>query len=166
MIAFSNALAPLASYNQFILYKLEPSQRNPGKMDKLPINPATMKVANAHDKELWKTYDEVKNIASVCGPEYGIGFVFTENDPFFFLDIDNCLVDGAWSDVANNIMAALPGAAVEVSQSRKGLHIFGTYTGERPEHSCKNTPLGLELYTAERFVALTDFNTIDDVTTD
>lgn len=84
----------------------------------------------------------------------GVGFVFTERDPFFFLDIDGALQAGAWSQTAQALCAMLPGAAVEVSQSGTGLHIIGSCV--KPfTHGNKNTPLGLELYTKERFVALT-----------
>ena len=45
------------------------------------------------------------------------------------------------------------GAAIEVSQSRKGLHLWGM--GAVGEHSMKCTSLGLEFYTEKRFIALT-----------
>jgi len=83
-----------------------------------------------------------------------VGFFFTVDDPFYFLDIDHCLqADKTWSPIALALMGALPGGAVEISASGDGLHIFGT--GTTPEHSCKNIALGLELYTERRFVALT-----------
>jgi len=97
--------------------------------------------------------------AEAFGDDYGVGVVFTKDDPFFFVDLDKCLTpENTWSSVANDIMGRLSGAAVEVSQSGKGLHIFGM--GEVPEHGCKNVPLGLELYTESRFVALTGTNMV------
>ena len=47
---------------------------------------------------------------------------------------------------------AFAGAAVEVSQSGRGLHIFGT--GTIPPHACKNIEQGMELYHEGRFVLL------------
>jgi len=164
MATLSVPLAPLAIYSQFILYRLVPSTTRPGKTDKLPVNPNTMQVADAHDQSAWCDYQTVAKMEKDLGPEYGIGFVFTEADPFFFLDIDNCAINGKWSDIANTLMAALPGAAVEVSQSRKGLHIFGI-TGPI-NHGCKNAALGLELYTSGRFVALIDIKTTGNAATD
>jgi len=140
------ALAPLAGYAQFVLRK--------GKM---PVDYRTGTTGDAQDPGAWLTAETAIKTASLYGPEYGIGFVFTESDPFFFLDIDGCLSqDGKqWTTAAQGLTSRLPGAAVEVSQSGKGLHLFGRYTGAAPDHACKNIPQGIELYTSGRFVALT-----------
>lgn len=137
-------------YKQFILWKMQ------GKL-KLPVNPQGA-VVDAHDSNNWLTYDECKKLANENN--LNVGFVFTENDPYFFIDIDKCLepCGTEWSPLAKQIIATFPGTYVEVSQSGKGLHIIGR--GEAPEHSCKNIPLGLEFYTEERFVALTELNTV------
>ena len=158
-------LAPLAAYNQFILYKLIPSKNNPNKNDKIPVN-ISLEAIDAHDPSQWMDATTATNAASLYGPEYGTAFVFTKDDPFFFVDIDNCLEpDGKnWSPTANAVLSSLPGAAVEISQSGRGLHIFGTGTIE--DHACKNTALGLEFYTSLRFVALTGFNAIGSAATD
>jgi primase-polymerase (primpol)-like protein len=152
MLSLPEALAPLAAYKQFILWTI--AERN-GKQVKLPVDFRTMGVGDAHDSDAWLTAEDALAIATHYGSTYGIGFVFTENDPFFFVDIDKCLEpDGqTWSPVAVDIMNRLPGAAIEVSQSGRGLHIFGT--GVCPDHCCRNIPLGLEFYTEGRFVALT-----------
>jgi len=160
-----DALAPMAAYDQFILYKLVPSKTTPGKMDKLPVDHRTLSVFVKDqnwqdDSNAWTSAANATNLVSLCGDEFGVGFFFTKNDPFFFVDIDKCLEPGgaAWSPVALDLMARLDGAAVEVSQSGNGLHIFGQ--GACPDHACKNIPLGLELYTERRFVALTGTNAI------
>jgi P4 family phage/plasmid primase-like protien len=159
----SQALAPdgplyaMAAYKQFILWML--AERN-SKQVKLPVDHRTASVGDAHNADTWLDANTAIATAAAYGPEYGVGFVFTDNDPFFFADLDKCLeADGVtWSPVAVDIMARLPGAAIEVSQSGRGLHIFGQ--GTAPEHSCKNVPLGLEFYTEGRFVALTGTNAI------
>jgi len=160
------ALQPLAAYKQFCLYKLvwdEDTKSN----KKFPISPHTcLSYPKGADwqKDPSSTTDAQNALAmaNLCGPEYGVGFLFTANDPFFFVDLDKCLNadNTTWSSVAMDILARLPSAAVEVSQSGRGLHIFSQYSGAPPEHSCKNIPLGLELYTEGRFVALTGDNTI------
>lgn len=149
-----DALAPFAAYRQFIVYILVPSTGRPGKMDKLPVDCNTGRVANAHDANIWTDVATAIAFVETYGPQYGVGFVFTRNDPFFFLDIDNCLEpSGQWSTLAQQLCAAFPGAAIEVSNSGRGLHIFGT--GLVPAHGCKNTAYGLEFYTEARFAALT-----------
>ena len=154
------ALAPLAAYKQFVLCKFVPSRTRPGKTDKFPVNIYTGEVANAHDPAIWLDASTALVMAAAWGSapgaastNYGVGFVFTAADPFWFLDIDSCVEGGQWSGVALQLMAAFPGAAVEVSHSNKGLHIIGS--GAAPDHRCKNIPLGLEFYTEGRFVALT-----------
>lgn len=160
MQSLPDALAPLAAFSQFILYKLVPSKRQPGKMDKLPVDYRTLQVFKKddgwqQDPAAWTSADQAIVTAKLCGDEYGVGFFFTPSDPFFFLDLDGCLQadEKTWSPLALSLINRLPGAAIEISQSGKGLHIFGT--GHVPEHGCKNQPLGLELYTEGRFVALT-----------
>lgn len=133
-------------------------------MDKLPCDARTGQVANAHNPAAWGTFDEA--VACVAaGRAHGVGFVFTANDPFYFLDIDGALLPtNTWSTLATDLCAQLSGAAVEVSQSGRGLHIIGS--GAVPPHGCKNIPLGLELYTELRFVALTGLQAQGDVRAD
>jgi hypothetical protein len=150
----------MARYKQFCLYKLVPSKTNPGKTDKFPCS-LNGNVIDAHNPVHWLDSVTALSTANVYGPQYGVAFVFTENDPFFFLDIDSCLQDNStWSDIAVELMNRLSGAAVEVSHSKKGLHVFGTYSGPAPSHGCTNKALGLELYTEKRFVALTGLNAV------
>ncbi len=144
----------LRNYNQFVIYRLTPSNTRPGKTDKLPINLSGVLVS-AHDRQNWMDFDQAVMGSNALGEDHGVGFVFTHDDPFFFVDIDSCVENSDWSPLAKELMNVLGGAAIEVSQSGTGLHIIGCYSGQEPEHSCKNIPLGLELYTSERFVALT-----------
>jgi hypothetical protein len=146
----------LAQYSQFIVYKLVPSTTRIGKTDKLPIDWRTGKMPEKGSgaSSIWTTYEQASAVAQQLGAEYGIGFSFADSDPYFFLDIDNCLEPtGTWSPLALHLLSAFPGAYVEVSQSGKGLHIIGR--GTPPDHSCKNISCGLELYHTDRFCALT-----------
>jgi hypothetical protein len=157
MQSLPEALAPLAGWAQFICWIAVPSNLEPGKMDKFPVDWQTGHVCNAHDARVWTTFENAARAAPAFNRGWGsgVGFVFTEADPFFFLDADKCLQpDNTWNPVALDLSARLAGAACEVSQSGRGLHWFGTLS--RPlEHGTKNAVLGLELYTKKRFVALT-----------
>jgi hypothetical protein len=147
----------LEDYKQFVLYKLVPKPN--GKNDKLPLNPSTGMLSNAHDASIWMTAkDAFVHLEKFKAPDIGLGFVFTAADPWFFVDIDGCIVDGEYSDIAKDLLSMLPGAAVEISSSGKGLHIFGY--GTPPEHACKNTTLDLELYHQDRFVAFGDLSNL------
>lgn len=148
------ALDALKAHRQFILYRLSPSQTRPGKTDKLPCD-ASGRVASAHDPANWMSADSAGRFAQQFGDGYGVGFVLTPDARRFCLDIDNCLQpDGQWSPLALQLCAMFPGAAIEVSASGCGLHIWGSYTGDMPLHGCKNEALGIELYTDKRFIAL------------
>ncbi len=152
MKSLPEALAPLAAYPQFILWISRPSKR-PGATDKLPIHPTTGAVHDAHDPAIWLTADQAIELVA-ARPDTGVGFVFTDNDPFFFLDIDKCFdPETRWSEIATQLCEVFNGAAVEISQSGTGLHIIGS--GAVPPHGCKDQTRGLELYTTGRFVALT-----------
>lgn len=152
-----NAFAPMLAYKQFLLWKSVPKDN--GKTDKFPVDPNTMQVCNAHDPNTW--VDGHTACAMAATTDMGVAFVFTANDPFFFLDIDNCLQsDGTWSPLALELLGLLPGALVEVSQSGTGLHVFGQT--QPLNHGCKLKVLDLEFYTSLRFAALTGTNVIGD----
>lgn len=155
----------LAAYRQFILYTISPSVSRPGKTDKFPINSVTGHKHDAHDPTIWLSADEA-TAAQAARPTAGIGFVFTDNDPLFFLDLDDCLgADGQWSPLATQLCDYLAGCFIEVSLSGSGLHIIGAATAV-PPHSCKyKTPdCDVDLYTEARFVALTGTGAYGDPT--
>lgn len=147
-----DALAPLGQFRQFLCYRLVPSQDRPGKMDKKPVSPHTGTVSDPTSPASWGSFEEAATLVA-AGRADGVAFEFTPNDPFWFLDIDGALQNGQWSDLAQSLLNATAGAAIEVSQSEEGLHVFGS--GPVPDHSCKNKPLGLEFYHEWRFAALT-----------
>jgi hypothetical protein len=152
--ALNGPLAAMVKYRQFIVYKLVPSQVRPGKTDKFPCDFRDGRVVSAHDPAYWTDAWTALAAATNFGVGYGLAFVFTEADDLWFIDVDNCLQDdNTWSPIAVALCGMFQGAAVEVSQSGRGLHIFGS--GRAPAHGTKNIPLGLEFYTKLRFVALT-----------
>lgn len=152
------ALAPLGAYRQFILYRLVPDG---AKTAKKPVNPHTLMTHDPHDPAAWVSFDEAAAVlVTLPQPEFGIGFVFTESDPFWFLDIDGGWDGTAWSPTAMQACEELAGCAVEVSSSGRGLHLFGT--GFVPPHGSRNATLHTEFYTSKRFVALTGASAVGD----
>lgn len=165
MLALPAALAGMAAYRQFILYKLVPSITRPGKMDKLPCDFRNGRVVGNDDQSCWTDAQTACAAYANYGTNYGVAFVFTTSDKFWFLDIDNCLQsDNTWSPLAISLCNYFSGCAIEVSSSGKGLHIFGS--GTVPPHGCTNKGLGLEFYHYKRFVALTGNGAIGDINTD
>jgi len=169
------ALAALGEFRQFLLYKLEPSRTVPGRTEKIPIN-QSLQAVNAHDSAHWLDADTAIRTAELLGDKYGAAFAFTKDDPFFFFDIDDCAAPGGgWTDIANNLLGLFAGAAVEVSQSGTGLHIFGTgvptvaskLRRKKAVDPHTGNEAGLfDLYTESRFVALTFNQMSGDAATD
>ena len=144
----------LKKYNQWILWYGEPQPD--GSVKKIPCDPSGA-VWDAHDTRVHMSYENAVYAAQVAGEKYRVGFALTANDPFFFVDIDSCMDDaGHWTPNAVDVMQQLPGAAVMLSQSGRGLHIIGSmapYPGEK-----RNKPIDHSfdaLFTEKRFIALT-----------
>lgn len=153
MIAMSDAPvnhAGLSKFNQFIICKFVNSAKKPGKTEKFPCN-AAGDVVSLHKADRL-SYAEANQISRSMGNSFGVGFVITEDDPFYCLDIDGALQGDTWSPLAVELMQSFPNALIELSNSRKGLHIW--FKARKFEHSCKNVPLAIELYSRDRFIAL------------
>lgn len=157
-------MAALAAHPNFILVRLVPSVVRPGRTEKLPVDWRTGQVVDAHDRSHWMAYHQAAPMPALWGDDYTLGWVLTREAGLWCVDVDHCLVGGQWSDTARRLMHLLQGAAVELSQSREGLHLWGR--GHVPAHSSKCAPLGLELYTEARFIALTGEVLAGDASTD
>lgn len=151
-----SAPAALQQFRQWIVWRLEelPGAAKPAKM---PYCPRTGQRASTVDPATWVSYSEA--VAAVqAGGWNGIGFVFSPDDPFGFLDLDSCADAGAWKPHAQAWIAALPGAAWEVSQSGTGLHGVVYCDGEallnkwRKWRDANGEPV--EFYTTGRFMAI------------
>lgn len=136
---------------QFIVVRLIPSAN--GKTDKIPLN-AIGAPCDAHDPANWMTA-EVAEAARVAVGADLIGFVFTENDPYFFIDLDGAAGPGDWQPWAKQICAAFPGAGMEISSSGTGLHIVGRCNkSELGPRKTRGWCPGVEVYFSKRFMAM------------
>jgi len=145
------ALMGLANYRQFLLYMLV---QDGDRLNKIPLNPKTMKAHDAHDPSIWLCAEDAIHVANMYENNVGVAFTFTENDPFWFLDIDNCIDEhGQWNNIALDLYRRVPNAACEISASGRGLHLFGQ--GSLPNDHKIKSPYGFDLFTHKRFVALT-----------
>lgn len=152
MIAVSDAPvnhAGLSKFDQFIICKIAPGDK-PGRTEKMPCNVAG-KVVSLHVAE-HMSIEQARATAALLGENYRPAVILT-GDGRFCIDIDGCLIDGQWSALATELCRTFAGCYVEVSNSGKGLHIFG-YSPSIPEHGCKNADLHIECYTDNRFICL------------
>src|SRR5512138_225848 len=143
----------LAAYRQFCLWTITPAG------DKVPVDPSGRSI-DPHNPANRLTADEATAVLA-ANPAARLGFVFTAEDPFFFLDIDKALQpNGQWSQLATDMCRYFAGCFIEVSQSGTGLHIIGS--GVSPGHRTRCQAHGLELYSHSRFIALTGLHASGD----
>src|SRR5690606_22242295 len=94
-----------------------------GKRTKMPIAADTGKAASSTDPSTWTTFDEAlaatRRFASIAG----VGFVFTADDPFCGVDLDECIVDGKVVPEARRIIDSLS-TYTEVSPSGLGVKLI------------------------------------------
>lgn len=147
----------LQQYPNWLVYRLVP--RGNGKFDKVPYQ-LNGELAKSDTNTTWCSWEDLGRVAvydaDTCGyriPNFdGIGFVFSDNDPFVGIDLD--VAEGAIaSDVQERIYKAF-NSYTEFSPSGRGVHIIckasvptGTKLGKRRD--------SIELYNSGRFFTFT-----------
>ncbi|MGH9621480.1 MAG: hypothetical protein ACRD45_17465 [Bryobacteraceae bacterium] len=112
--------AELLEYKQWVLWRRTEAN---GRATKIPISPWSGKAAGCDKPPTWSTYRQVL-YAMRRLPCHGIGFVFTEADPFCGIDLDQCRsASGAITSEALNLIKRLE-SYTELSPSGSGAHIL------------------------------------------
>ena len=137
--------AEMRERDRWMRYRLVPRG---GKATKEPtqVNGRRASSTAAHT---WATFSDAK------ASDVGAGLGFALGDGIGCIDLDGALEAGQVKPWAQEILDRCPDTFVEVSQSGKGLHIFGLL----PEGPGRNRRLsveeGIEFYSAGRFIAVT-----------
>jgi hypothetical protein len=113
--------AELRERPQWIVWRYEERGGKPTKVLYDPIRRKSR--AKANDPLTWASFDEALAAFNAGGFD-GIGFVFSEDDPYFGADLDHCLHDGEVLAWAAPIVAKLPTFG-EVSPSGTGIKFIG-----------------------------------------
>lgn len=140
--------ADLTELDQWCLWNYETRS---GKRTKIPIQP-TGKPASSTDPKTWRSYAEV----CACEGFAGIGFVFTADDPYVGIDLDNCLeASGAVKAWAVDLVTAFHDTYAEISPSGNGIKIFTK--GRLPGRGKRKNFEGysIEIYDQGRFFTVT-----------
>lgn len=148
----------LQALHQWVLWRSIPRPR--GFVAKMPFQ-ASGKPAKSNDASTWESFASVT--AAYDPHRYsGIGFVFSEDDPFCGVDLDGCRdpQTGIVSDWARQIIIDLDTYA-EVSPSGTGVKLFARafceVTGRKKldaELVSDKAP-GIEIYDHLRYFAVT-----------
>jgi primase-polymerase (primpol)-like protein len=144
-----NALpASLRQYDQWVCWT---TQERGGKATKVPLDPTSVSGAYAStaDPATWGSFESALQRATAPDVD-GIGFVFTSEDPFVGVDLDDCRDESGLSDEAIEIITRLH-SYTEVSPSGSGLHVL--VRGELPEGPRRKG--GVEAYDDARYFTMT-----------
>ena len=146
--------AELKARPQWLVWK---NETRDGKPTKIPYQPEGKK-AQSNQSNTWTDY---RTAASHRDRFSGIGFVFSENDPYCGIDLDNCLDDNgkvkAWAEPI--IERLKPVAYGEVSPSSKGIKFWTrAVLPENAKHKAyidTETGEAIEVYYRGRFFTVT-----------
>lgn len=133
-------------YSQFVVWKSV--ERDDGKRTKVPFDAKNGLSASATDQQTWCTFD-LARATLARGGYNGIGFVFTPNDPFAGIDLDDAEGDAPMQERQNAIYDRFDSYA-ELSPSGRGLHIIVRGSVPRGRRRSK-----VEVYSSERFFTMT-----------
>lgn len=131
---------------------------------KIPYAPSSGAAASVNDPSTWDTFEKAVAVY-MRGGYTGIGWMFTDKDPYVGIDLDDCVVDGklqpwtteqlaAWSDGMLDPAEIVEqcGSYAEVSPSGTGVKIW-----VRGSKSCSKSRQGsLEIYDSGRFFTMTE----------
>src|ERR1039458_8821263 len=124
--------------------------RRSGNPTKLPVNPMTGRLAAIDDSTSWADYESAVQAVDRFKCE-GVGFVFTDSDPYSGIDLDDCRdpQTGEMQPWACEIVQALQ-SYTEISPSQRGVKVWvrgklaagqrnrtAFETGEVESHLCK-----------------------------
>ncbi|MFL5591546.1 MAG: hypothetical protein ACJ8DI_28375 [Ktedonobacteraceae bacterium] len=146
----SGLLSELTPYSQFVVWKYTVENK---KLKKRPYQPKTHMPAKTNDPSTWTRLDPALK-ALATGRYNGIGFVFSETDPFTGIDLDVCVAkDGSIASWAQEIITSLS-SYTEYSPSKLGAHILTQATLPGAGRKSCN----VEIYSHDRFFTLTTYH--------
>ena len=126
-----------------------------GKQTKAPVSPHDGSLADSTSGKTWGTFDDAVEACREDSSLAGVGFVFTADDPYCGVDLDNSIdADGNIKPWALDLLAQLDSYA-EISPSRLGLKVF--IKANKPGKRCRKAyhDGGIEIYDRDRFFTVT-----------
>ncbi|MCC7293573.1 MAG: hypothetical protein IT449_16070 [Phycisphaerales bacterium] len=153
----------LLELNQWVAWKYIVRD---GRETKIPINARTGEPADHTNPKDWTSFDESVAACRRFTTLTGVGFVFSEPDPFCGVDLDDCIdrETGAIKAWGLRIVRALDSYS-EISPSGGGVKVY--LRARKPGARCRKPYEDgeVEMYDHARFFAITG-QRIDDVSRD
>lgn len=147
--------AALRERNQWVCWKYVTRD---GKETKMPVCAHNLKAASSTDPSTWADFDTARQAYEANGLS-GVGFVFSPDDPFYGVDLDDCIdYFGKPAEAAQAIIDTL-GTYCEVSPSGAGVKLIGI--GAIPAECNRNRTKDvqgfgeIEVYDRGRFFTIT-----------
>ena len=121
-VGTNNIPGELSDHDQWLIWQWKATED--GKRTKQPVNPHTGELASSTNPTTWGSYEVAVAARDMFGYP-GIGFVFTQDDPYCGVDLDGCRnpETGEIEEWAKKIINALDSYS-EVSPSGTGVHII------------------------------------------
>lgn len=145
MSLFANLPQELRSLKQWCLWRYEDVGAT--KPTKIPYS-INGKPASVNDPSTWSTYQDVVARFNAGGYS-GIGFIFSDDDPYSFIDLDDAEGDDAVLQRQLKVYHEFNSYS-EVSPSGKGLHII--VKGVVPAGRRRSK---IEIYSSQRYATMT-----------
>ena len=143
----------LRTRRQWVCWKKETVK---GRLTKVPYDVKTGCKASSTDASTWATFEQAVESYTKSGQYEGVGFVFTADDPFCGVDLDDCIdpATGELKPWGRQAVAALDSYA-EVSPSGTGVKVF--LWAKKPGPRCRKAYHDgeMEIYDSGRFFTVT-----------
>ncbi len=136
LVIAENIPEELRERPQWVCWRYE-AKPGDDKPTKVPYTVGTSRRASSTDLMTWRTFEEAHKAyefgydglsgTEYGGPSYdGIGFVFSDGDPFCGIDLDKCRgpETGAAAPWAQEIIGRAGDGYIEASPSGTGIHII------------------------------------------
>ncbi len=149
----TNTPSPLQELSQWVCWREEDRD---GKPTKVPYIPGTSRGASSTAARDWRTFDNAMVAFESDSSLAGVGFVFSADDPYCGVDIDDCR-DADSGDIAPWAQAIIDslGSYTEISPSGTGVKIF--LQAKKPGRKCRKAYESgeVEMYDHARFFTVT-----------
>lgn len=143
--------AALVDRSQWVCWRVE-NRGDGSDPTKVPVDPETDDCASTTDPSTWASFRTVRDHAVATDAVDGLGIVFTPQDPFVGVDLDDCRDPdtNTRTDRATAIIERLD-SYTEVSPSGTGFHVI--VQGDLPDG--RNRRGTVEMYDTARYFTVT-----------